>query len=37
VTVAVFMPVQDEQVLARISQTTRLADVTVTVVAIGWM
>jgi hypothetical protein len=37
VTVAVFMPVKDEQVLAHISHETRLGDVTVTVVAIGWM
>jgi hypothetical protein len=37
VTVAVFMPVKDEQVLAQISRETRLAGATVTVVAIGWM
>jgi hypothetical protein len=37
VTVAVFMPVKDDRVLAQISRTTRLAEVTVTVVAIGWM
>jgi hypothetical protein len=37
VTVAVFMPVKDEAVLAAASRETTIDGVAVTVVAIGWM
>jgi hypothetical protein len=37
VTVAVFMPVKDQAVLAAASCETTIDGVTVTVVAIGWM
>jgi hypothetical protein len=37
VTVAVFMPVKDQAVLAAASRETTIDGVTVTVVAIGWM
>jgi hypothetical protein len=37
VTVAVFMPVKDEAVLAAASRETQIDGVTVTVVAIGWV
>ena len=37
ITVAVFMPVKDKAVLEKISGTTEVNDVEVTVVAIGWL